>query len=520
MRRLIAFFLVFLVAPCLGRSEQIRLTTWKLSGTANIRPGLPPADVELKQLQEAARGLNALGSDVILLQAVRDREFCDRLAALLGPARYHVLVCSGFPDGMSVPNPRGQVAILSKLPALGAWAERWKKEGNVEPSGGFAFAFIRFGAVDVGFYTVQLKENRSRGNGAGEARFDILQRELAARQLVRHVTAVKGNITNRAFVIAGDFNTNPDQNLFAAENTLRAIEEAGFKSIFRDVPLQHRITSPGTGRSPNATFDYVFARNVEFTGTFQIAASLASIRLPVTCELVLPSAVSQPEKASLPVVGGTLPRMLRDKRIALGAAAVLVLLLAVLSVRRGNGRRRSGPQFALAGFADAYSAGPGRRALPGARQSPGAGAASQVPYEVPSARHPQSTAWQERVLEAERRAGRATAMVKVGLLPHLARMLSGQLFSRVIRQRAQLLQTQQASRALVLEFEQRLAAIHFQFQARLAACERQINELQNELAAKEQELSRMRAAATRQARSARDEETQPVDSVGQFSPDV
>src|SRR5690242_5896860 len=291
MRHLIVLLLVTFFATCRGFSGQIRVTTWKLSFPLNNPRGDSSTEPGEKPLRDAAATLRKLDPDVVLLEGVRDARSCNRLAELLRPARYYVLVCSSFPSAASGGVSREQVAILSKRPAFGAWAESWKKEGTVEPPGGFAFAAIRFDEVDVGFYAVQMKDNQARGNIERETQLNILKREMSARQLVRHVAAVDGKITNpeRAFVIGGDFNTNPDQDLFVTESTLQSLKDAGFTNLFQNIPLPRRVTRPGNGRLTDATFDYVLVRNANFDGQYQITSSGVSERLPVTCELAIPA---------------------------------------------------------------------------------------------------------------------------------------------------------------------------------------------------------------------------------------
>src|SRR2546430_7560876 len=227
MRRLTVLLLAGFAAASHAFTEQIRVTTWNLSFPPGGTTASAPAGTEEKRLREAAAVLKSFDADAILLQGVRDRQFCNRLALFLKPATYYVLACSAFQDGAGT-LARGQVAILSRRPAFGAWAEHWKQEAAVEPPGGFAFAAIRFGTVDVGFYSIQLQDNQTRGNQVRETQFNILRREMCARQLARHVAAVEGKITNPAkgIVIAGGLNSPPDQRLLVAERTSGRLGES------------------------------------------------------------------------------------------------------------------------------------------------------------------------------------------------------------------------------------------------------------------------------------------------------
>jgi hypothetical protein len=71
-------------------------------------------------------------------------------------------------------------------------------------------------------YSVHLKSNLVlQGQKDAELALDIQKREIAATQLVNHM----GNVVSKAMpmitsvVIAGDLNTNQDQNEFVAEKT-------------------------------------------------------------------------------------------------------------------------------------------------------------------------------------------------------------------------------------------------------------------------------------------------------------
>jgi endonuclease/exonuclease/phosphatase family metal-dependent hydrolase len=70
------------------------------------------------------------------------------------------------------------------------------------------------------------------------------------------VLAIKG------VVIGGDFNTNRDQAMFSAERTLDSLVDAGYQSGFEELSLSQRVTHPGNHGFPDATFDFIFAKNL------------------------------------------------------------------------------------------------------------------------------------------------------------------------------------------------------------------------------------------------------------------
>ena len=74
--------------------------------------------------------------------------------------------------------------------------------------------------------------------------------------------------------------------MFAAEKTLDTVTSAAYQGVFEGMPLEQRITHPGTHGFPDATFDYFFARNV-LMGKPIITQTNVSDHLPVTCDVTV-----------------------------------------------------------------------------------------------------------------------------------------------------------------------------------------------------------------------------------------
>jgi endonuclease/exonuclease/phosphatase (EEP) superfamily protein YafD len=87
--------------------------------------------------------------------------------------------------------------------------------------------------------------------------------------------------TIKRIMIGGDFNTNHDQMMFAAERTLDSLAEAGYHNGFEELPLSERVTHPGTHGFPDATFDFLFAKGVMVSQP-TIIPTAASDHWPVT----------------------------------------------------------------------------------------------------------------------------------------------------------------------------------------------------------------------------------------------
>ena len=136
---------------------------------------------------------------------------------------------------------------------------------SVDPPRGFAFAWFKIGNEDIGVYSVHLKSNLiTHGDREVETAKNIQKREVAITQLLTHVHDVISTTmpTIKGVVIGGDFNTNHDQDMFAAERTLDFLAAAGYQNGFEGLALSERVTYSGTHGFPDATFDFIFAKGL------------------------------------------------------------------------------------------------------------------------------------------------------------------------------------------------------------------------------------------------------------------
>ena len=204
-----------------------------------------------QRITAAADVLRPINPDIILLQEVRDYDACARLGEAIAPGIYHVAICSAFKEPFQSGLGKQQVAILSKYQAQAAWAEPWKSMNGVDPPRGFAFAWFKIGNEDIGVYSVHLKSNLiTHGDREAETAKNIRKREVAITQLLTHVHDVIGTTmpTIKGVVIGGDFNTNHDQEMFAAERTLDSLADAGYQNGFEGLALSERSNSPRESR--------------------------------------------------------------------------------------------------------------------------------------------------------------------------------------------------------------------------------------------------------------------------------
>ena len=283
-RTIVSLIAAFLAAAAFA--APIRITTWNLEWFPNGSPKERPVAEQDKRIAAAADVLRPLNSDIILLQEVKDYDVCARLGETIAPHTYHVAICSAFREPFAPGLGKQQVAILAKVPAQAAWSETWKAMSGVDPPRGFAFAWFKVSGTDIGVYAVHLKSNLiMKSDKAAETQKNIRKREVAVEQLLNHMRDVIAPSMPmvKSFIVGGDFNTNLDQAEFAQEKTLVTLTSAGFRNVWEGAALMQRVTHPGSGPYPDATFDYLFASNL-VPSKAQITPSKASDHLPVTCD--------------------------------------------------------------------------------------------------------------------------------------------------------------------------------------------------------------------------------------------
>lgn len=525
MRRLITLASVWVCAAALAQGEQIRVATWNLTWFPSGSPDPATPEQEEKTLQAAAGALNGLQPDVIVLQEVRDGRACEQLARRLGPGSYQVNICSAFKDGGGPAATRRQLAILSRYPALAAWAEEWQPEGWIRPPNGFAFAALQSPGAALGVFAVHLKNNV--GTGERETQLNILKRELCAGQLLRQMETLDQRLPRRldALVVAGNFNTDLDQARFVSEGTLRGLLEAGFNHGFDGVPLADRITVLGQGRYTDATFDYIFARGAGFAARpqilradvsdhFLVAADLAvtppvtvspPVAVPppvavapppvaVTQPVPAPEPLSEPARPTSPGIVSTLAPVGSKPKVNWPLWIFLFVLLALhlaiwQAVRsRQSVKPASAPQAATPEEQLAKAKDRDRIIVPlRTGEKLPSGLAATVAGPAGSRSEPPA----------------ATAVVRSGLFPHLARLMVSRLVQGLLFQRARMVEAQEVAAVHIHELEERLGRIQAQLQQRLITYEQRIAELEKALAAKEQENRALRQAEPESPRDAR-----------------
>src|SRR5438876_3752625 len=288
----IAVVLVAMLASHLvsgGTHGTVRCTTWNLEWFPNGSAHDASPEEQNRRITDAATVLKPLHPDILLLQEVRDYAACNRLGDAIELSAYHVEICSAFKEPFQSGLGRQQVAILSRFQAQAAWSEQWKSMEGIDPPRGFAFAWFKIGNADIGVYSLHLKSNLiTHGDKEIETARNIRKREVSIQQLLAHIHNVIERVipSIKDLIIGGDFNTNHDQAMFAAEKTLDTLTSTAYQSVFQGIPLEERITHPGSHGFPHATFDYLFGKNVRI-GKPVITQTNVSDHLPLTCDVVI-----------------------------------------------------------------------------------------------------------------------------------------------------------------------------------------------------------------------------------------
>jgi endonuclease/exonuclease/phosphatase family metal-dependent hydrolase len=291
-RALFALLAFFVVGSALGQSPKpakIRITTWNLEWFPNGSPHDATPEKQAQRIGAAADVLRKLDPDILLLQAMRDYDACARLGEAIHPGAYQVAICSAFKGA------KQQEAIIAKIPAQAAWSEAWKSMEGIDPPRGFAFAWFKIGNADIGVYSLHLKSNLiTHGDKEIETAQNIRKREVSSQQLLVHIQDVIETVipSIKGLIVGGDFNTNHDQAMFAAEKTLETLTSVAYRSAFEGIPFEQRITHPGSHGFPDATFDYLFGKNVRI-GKPVITQTNVSDHLPLTCDVVIQRSIGK-----------------------------------------------------------------------------------------------------------------------------------------------------------------------------------------------------------------------------------
>ena len=511
----LALLLFFWAAIC--PADTLRVTSWNLvpaaSDGAPVRKQIRAAD--------AAKVLNQLAPDVILLQQVRDWQMCAELAQALKPANYNVLVCSSFEEDArtGTTSPR-QVAILARQRAYLAWSQPWAGGDGTAIASGFAFAAIQVRGQRLGFFSV----------GPGD-------KAALVGQFLPRVAEIGNWVTNRVQVFVVGATLDPESADWPAAqlDTLRLLQDAGFADVFLEAPASERITLPRKAGQPGAAADYIFTQPPGCGSDPRIFSTTVSGHYPVTCDLELDpvriaaawaarsdalsakaalhsSVANNPLKPeSVAAQASSQFSSLNPRRfvaLAFGGIVALITVAWALARRKRTSLPKT-PKLLPANAESApalssYTVVAGTQSVTGPAP-PATGVTPTPPpvihLEAPGATQTQAEILRQRALAAEERAERATAALRHGLIPHLSQWLKQKLLRKLIADRAQLMETQQAATLKAMAVEARLARVERQIQQQIQGYQQRIEALTRELIAAKEENRELIRAQIRQVKA-------------------
>ena len=238
------------LVPLYVTAEPVHLTTWNLEWFPG-RHQVSDASERAVHISLVHEELEQIQPDVLLLQEVRDAKSAELAARIL--PRMKVVVTSTFPG-------RQQVSILSRFVAQEVGQVIFPRVSG-DPPRGFVRALFPTEEDDefILIYAVHLKSNR------GGILTNMPKREEAVRRLVADERAYRAKLAGQGIrqiftIVGGDFNTDPTDNQFVGENSVRIFADADFQWTFSGIPAEERVTWVSNGKYPDACFDGFFIR--------------------------------------------------------------------------------------------------------------------------------------------------------------------------------------------------------------------------------------------------------------------
>lgn len=269
-----AVLAVVLAVAVLGRADVLVMTwnmKWFPSGKADVK-NLPAQEESTVRAAgamlagAAADQTNRSPADLIVFaQEVRDAASVEAYAKASGLKGLRPVAVSNFKDNGGVPLWQ-QVAVLTTLPVLDAGYAPWVNAGGVSIPRGFAYALLDGGeAGPIACFSLHLKSNLNQDGSDLENQKNIYKREAASAQVLAMVRKLRDEHPGKELrvLVGGDFNTNDDDLEYVSESTIRSFYGAHFRSCFRDLRKDQKVTHPGTNGFPDATYDYILYRGFE-----------------------------------------------------------------------------------------------------------------------------------------------------------------------------------------------------------------------------------------------------------------
>ena len=265
-------------------SNTLTVAFWNIEWFPGRGPTPSPAE-ETSQTSAVHLEMKKIDADIVGMEEVRD--WASAALAVKSLAGFKVDVCANFPSREGQEHAQ-EPAIASRLQPVSAWAEEWKASQGIAPPRGFAFAAYKLNPRQLALvYALHLKSNR------GELSENVPTRQESIRQLRIHMDAMEkayAPLGSLIWIVGGDFNTSLDDPQFASETSLRDLKAAGLSWGWQNSNPSERLTLPGKGRFPSASFDHVFFKGAQLRQSKVInTSSLASDHHAIVTTLELPA---------------------------------------------------------------------------------------------------------------------------------------------------------------------------------------------------------------------------------------
>lgn len=251
----VIFACLLIIAHAEVDRPTLRVMTWNLQWFPGGRPGATAEDKD-RQIVQVREVIRKINPDVVLLQEVESANALEETLKPLGPD-WKVAIVSRFKQGNFLSGQ--QVAIAARMPAEAVWSESWEKGWAGAPRG-YASATFKVNGKRITFYALHLKSN------LGNPPENTSKREDAVEQLLAHIRTPDDRVPKvDMVVIGGDFNTDDPDTPFGqspGERTFSMFRKDAFHWSFEGIAHDKRITCPGHGRYPDASFDHFFSKGL------------------------------------------------------------------------------------------------------------------------------------------------------------------------------------------------------------------------------------------------------------------
>ena len=227
----------------------LKIAAWNLQWFPGKTPSGEAATERTTHISAVIAELKAIDADILLLQEIRDPAGLQVIISAM--PEYSLDVVSDFSGNL-------EVAILTRAPAKATegFMQAFEEGEEANPPRGFAYATVMLTDESVlAVYSVHLKSN------SGGIEETTPKREESARQLIAHCNGLKERFEKEGktfyAVIGGDFNSDPTSEKWAEDDTLRMIQDAGFRWAGQGVAREELISWLTDGRYPDAVFDHM-----------------------------------------------------------------------------------------------------------------------------------------------------------------------------------------------------------------------------------------------------------------------